>query len=174
MRQVIVKPHDLVLSLKLALRGGRRYTFSNLGKELALSPSEAHAAADRLTQAGLLLADRSEGLIATKPALRDFVLNGVKYVYPATLGPPTRGMPTAESGPTLREQIISSDDGATVWPLSTGASRGPALCPLYPGAPKAALLDPQLYEILSLIDALRIGPARTRELAVSEVTRLLS
>ncbi len=38
--------------------------------------------------------------------------------------------------------------------------------PLYASAPGAAIEDPALYELLALLDALRIGRARERRMAV--------
>jgi hypothetical protein len=40
---------------------------------------------------------------------------------------------------------------------------------LHPSAPQAARKDPALYEILALIDALREGMVRERQLAEAEL-----
>jgi hypothetical protein len=42
---------------------------------------------------------------------------------------------------------------------------GLALTPLSPSVPLAASLDPQLYELLGLVDALRVGRIREQQLA---------
>jgi hypothetical protein len=43
---------------------------------------------------------------------------------------------------------------------------GLSLIPLYPSVPLAANLDnPQLYELLGLVDALRVGRIREQQLA---------
>ena len=52
-----------------------------------------------------------------------------------------------------------------VWPYPTGSQRGTSFEPLYKQAPKAALRDSGLYELLALVDALRDGRARERKLA---------
>jgi hypothetical protein len=41
--------------------------------------------------------------------------------------------------------------------------------PLYRSVPNAARADKQLYELLALVDAIRSGRARERELAVKEL-----
>ncbi|MEG7523780.1 MAG: hypothetical protein M3H12_11860 [Chromatiales bacterium] len=41
--------------------------------------------------------------------------------------------------------------------------------PLYKSAPGAAKRDPALYELLVLVDAIRGGRARERELAIKEL-----
>ena len=46
-----------------------------------------------------------------------------------------------------------------------------SLCPLYPSVPLACLRDARLYQMLSLIDALRAGAARERELAMSHLAK---
>jgi hypothetical protein len=48
------------------------------------------------------------------------------------------------------------------------------LAPLYRSAPEAALRDPQLYELLVLVDAMRAGRARERKLASDELGRRLT
>jgi hypothetical protein len=48
--------------------------------------------------------------------------------------------------------------------------RGYSLVPLYKRAALAALADPQLYELLSLVDALRDGRIRERKLALEMLT----
>jgi hypothetical protein len=174
MRQVIVKPHDIVLALKVALRRERRFTFAALAGELAISPSEAHASTRRLALAGLMLSGRDEGFTPVKPALREFVVHGVRYAYPATIGAMTRGIPTGAAGPSLKLILVRSEEGPPVWPHANGEARGPSLCPLYPGVPLAAGNDPELYEVLTLIDALRMGGARERELATPELYKWLS
>jgi hypothetical protein len=46
---------------------------------------------------------------------------------------------------------------------------------LYRTVPQAALRDPYLYEVLALIDAMRDGKSRERQIAVQELkTRLQS
>jgi hypothetical protein len=57
--------------------------------------------------------------------------------------------------------------------VAADAVRGLTLEPLHKAAPKAARQDPVLYELLALIDALRDGRARERQLAERELTARL-
>jgi hypothetical protein len=41
--------------------------------------------------------------------------------------------------------------------------------PLYKNVPEAARRDPKLYELLALVDAIRDGRAREREIAIDEL-----
>jgi hypothetical protein len=43
--------------------------------------------------------------------------------------------------------------------------RGVSLLPLYPTVPQASRNDPRLHDALALVDALRAGAAREREMA---------
>ena len=60
-----------------------------------------------------------------------------------------------------------------VWPSAKGTMRGQSILPLYPSVPDAVNNDNQLHELLSLVDALRIGKARERKLAIEELTNRL-
>jgi hypothetical protein len=60
-----------------------------------------------------------------------------------------------------------------VWPNAEGSVRGLTLEPLHKAAPKAAQHDPVLYELLALIDAIRDGRTRERQLAERELTARL-
>ncbi len=82
-------------------------------------------------------------------------------------------MPTAYAAPPLSEHI-SSEDLPPVWPDPDGTVRGLALEPLYRTAPQAAKADPKLYQLLALVDALRMGRARERKLAEDELKQRLS
>jgi hypothetical protein len=59
---------------------------------------------------------------------------------------------------------------APVWLQATGDTRGRAVAPLHGAAANLARSDPWMYEMLSLVDALRVGDSRTRRLA-SELLR---
>jgi hypothetical protein len=98
-----------------------------------------------------------------KTSLIDFLLKGVPYAFPAELGPETRGVPTAHAAPPLDADFSSSD--ALVWPFVDGKRRGASVEPLFEGAPMLAQSNQALYELLALVDALRVGQARERELA---------
>ena len=45
--------------------------------------------------------------------------------------------------------------------------RGESISPIYPSAPEAAAQDSLLYELLALVDVIRIGDTRSRNLAVA-------
>lgn len=160
---------DVVVALKLALNheGG---SYAELASSLGLSASQVHAAVRRARGAGLLLPDSRK---VNRRALIEFLVHGLKYVFPAKRGPIVRGMPTAHSAPPLNESIVG-DDAPVVWPDPSGTVRGESIEPLHKGVPSASRTDNKLYQSLSLVDAIRAGRARERNLAAKKLEAMLS
>jgi len=165
-----LKPQDIVILLKLVSLGDRPWSYNVLAVELAMSPSEVHSGVKRAAAARLLDPQRNVPILR---ALQEFLVHGVKYAFPPDRGPLTRGLPTAYAAPPLNTLIVLPDEPPPVWPDPEGKVRGYAFSPLYPSVPKAAVQDPLLYELLALVDAIRDGRARERELAIKELTARL-
>jgi hypothetical protein len=55
-----------------------------------------------------------------------------------------------------------------------GETRGFSIEPLHPSAPKVAVRDPDFYAVLALVDALRLGDNRERDLAGKELHRIFT
>lgn len=172
-----LKGQDILASLLLSLGMGPRWTYAELARELGMSVGGAHMAVRRAREAGLLVGD-PDG--ADKPAARRktllaFLEHGVPIAFHTSPGKLVRGVPTAHSAPPLVGRIAaSSSELPLVWPDAEGTVRGRRVEPLYRSAPGIARRNPQMYELLALIDALRCGAARERALAVEQLrTRLL-
>lgn len=163
---MVAKSLDVFVALKF-LAGAVGKTYAQLSKELGLSASEVHAAVRRCVDAGLLDESSHE---ARRKALEDYLLHGVQYAFPAKRGPVVRGMPTAYAAPPLSLEI-SSDELPPVWEDPDGTTRGYAVEPLYRSVPRAAKSDAQLYALLALVDALRLGRARERKTAEDELKK---
>ncbi len=161
----MLQPVDILVCLKLTLEGGVTKSFEDLAGELTIGSSSIHRAVHRATDAGLL----STGRTVNRPALLEFLLHGVRYAFYVKPGALTRGFPTAHAAPPLSQLITPSND-VPVWPDPEGTTRGYKVAPLHEAASKAAKRDPKLYELLALVDALRIGRARERKLAQDELT----
>ena len=82
-------------------------------------------------------------------------------------------MPTAHSAPPLSKRILANGE-ALVWPDPEGTLRGQSIRPLYATVPSAARNDQKLYELLALVDAIRVGKARERKLAEEELGKRLA
>lgn len=161
-------PQDVLVALKLALRD-EPLSYAQLAHELGLSPSQAHAAVQRAGQAKLLDARTKK---VNRAALAEFLLHGLKYMCPAQPGPVVRGLPTAHSAPPLCE-VFADAAAPVVWPDPEGDVRGESIEPLYKSAPAAARRDPDLYASLALLDAIRSGRARERQVASEKLKRMI-
>lgn len=161
----VTKPQDILVALKICLSGLDR-TFAVLAHELGMSASEVHASCSRLIEARLL--DPGTRTIR-RAALLEFLRFGVPYAYPTQPREVSRGVPTAWAAPVMAGKITADEDMVPVWPDPDGTRRGTAVDPLYRSVPGAARNDPALYDLLALVDALRIGRARERKLAEDEL-----
>lgn len=166
---MVIKPQDIVVALKLALDVSLP-SYAILGQSLGMSASEVHAAVRRLIDARLV---DPESKKVRREALRNFLVHGVPYAFPASPKGVSRGMPTAWAAPAMSGQV-QSDQLPPVWPDPDGQVQGVAVQPLYPSVPGAARRDPALYHLLALVDALRIGRARERSLAEKEIGQHLN
>ena len=167
---MFTKPQDIVVALKLALVDGHS-SYAELGQSLGMSASEVHAAVRRLQSARLVNPDSKEVL---REALRNFLVHGVPHAFPAQPKEITRGLPTAWAAPALAGSFNVTDQTPPVWPDPEGRVQGAAVKPLYASVPSAARRDPELYNLLALVDALRIGRARERALAEKEIGERLN
>ena len=159
------KPQDIVVALKLCLNAASR-SYADLGKSLGMSASEVHAAVRRLMEARLVDPDTKE---VRRESLCNFLVHGVPFAFPASPKEVTRGMPTAWAAPVMSEKFAATEQPPPVWPDPKGKITGAFVEPLYPSVPGAARRDSALYDLLALVDALRIGRARERNLAQKEI-----
>jgi len=168
---MFMKAQDVVVALDLARDRDRSASYADRAKRLGMSASEVHAAVRRLVEARLLDPD-SKG-IRRKPFL-DFLVHGVPFAFAVSPKELTRGLPTAWAAPPLSGRIAASEENPPVWPDPEGSVQGQAIRPLYRSVPKAAKSDPELYDLLALVDALRIGRVRERKLASEELSERLN
>lgn len=167
---MVTKPQDIVVALKLALAVAPRPSYADLAADLGMSASEVHAAVRRLGEARLLDPETQE---VRREALRNFLVHGVPHAFPVHARAVTRGVPTAWAAPAMAGKISAGEQIPPVWPDPDGKVQGAAVQPLYSSVPHAASRDPALYDLLALVDALRLGRARERALAEKELGKRL-
>ncbi|MDO8279440.1 MAG: hypothetical protein Q7T63_15085 [Burkholderiaceae bacterium] len=172
-KQMSLKPQDLVVAVKLAANRNRDFVLATLAEELGMAVSVVHGSIKRAEQARLL--SRSGGSVrAIQSAVREFLIHGAKYAFPAHLGSMGRGTPTSVGAPALQAFFDPSKVLTPVWPDADGVAWGPTVVPLHSSVPRAASRDKELYDLLALLDAIRMGAARERELAAAAIEDKLS
>jgi hypothetical protein len=181
----MLKPQDVVLLLKLLANPNHlKWSQAQIAMHLCISVSEINAGIKRLIASGLLqiatpmliihpdlnqslhLKKQSEKLYKlVLVACEEFLISGVKYIFPVQLGEITAGIETSYAAPIMKTHIISND--SIVWPYAEGTRRGMSLEPLYTSVPRSISLFPDqiFYDLLCLIDVLRHGRSRERVLA---------
>ncbi|MCX6853884.1 MAG: MarR family transcriptional regulator, partial [Verrucomicrobia bacterium] len=171
----MLKPHDIVIALKLLQATEESVpTYAELASALKMSASEAHSSVARGLEAGLLRKPLLESTrtmpIPVRAALAEFLVSGVKFVWPAVRGPVTRGIPTAGSLPTVASLLgMPQPELPLVWPYAEGTLRGESVEPLYPRAAAVVAGDAALHEWLALIDILRLKTGREAALAAAAI-----
>lgn len=163
-----LKPQDIVVLLKLVTFGKKSWTLTALSKSLAMPLSSLNQALARVHACNLYNRRRH---IVLPQALEEFLVHGIRYVFPAARGPIVRGIPTASAAPPLNKVMDAEAlSWPPVWAEPRGTQQGYAIIPLFSGVQQIASEDPPLYELLALVDALREGRARERQLAAAELS----
>ena len=169
----MLKSQDVLILLKLVAIDDRPWSYAPLAVELSMSPSQVHGGIKRAIASRLAI-QQEDGIIPNIRNLKEFLIHGLKYVFPVKRGELVRGIPTGYAAPPLNGIFIGSgNEPPPVWPFPEGEVRGISFSPLSTHVPQAALADNNLYELLVLIDAIRGGRAREQKIAVDELeTRL--
>jgi len=172
---MILKPQDIVVVLKLVALNGRPWSYVRLANELSMSASEINAGVKRALQARLLV-QLGEGKqpCSNRKAVEEFLIHGVKFAFPPDHGPIVRGMKTSYAVSPIADQLVLDEINPPVWPYAEGKDRGQSLSPLYRSVPMAAEQDGALYELLALVDAIRDGRARERKIAETMLMQRLN
>lgn len=186
-RKIMLKPQDVVLLLKLlANQEALKWSQAQMAMNSCVSVSEINAGIKRLIEAGLLCI--AEPVLVDLPTLNsqlyskqhinrlyqpilkrceEFLISGVKYMFPVKLGAMTVGIETSYAAPILKGFTSLGSDPIPVWPYAEGKQRGMSLQPLYPSVPKSVTLFPDVafYDLLCLVDVLRQGNYREQRKA---------
>ena len=162
-----MRPQDVLILLKIITLGHQNWRYSDIAQSLHISQSEVAEALNRSMLARLVDGSKKRVFVTS---IIEFLVHGLKYVFPAQPGATVRGIPTGHSAKPLKD-IIESDREVYVWPSPIGNMRGQAIVPLYPSIIEAIRKDPMLYELLAVRDAIRVGKAREQKAAIDELTK---
>lgn len=174
----MLKPQDIVILLKVISnslvkeRQSEIWSQSRLALHLCMSASEVHAGINRLNLSQLLarvsVDSNKDRFLPIKENCEECLISAVKYFIPARIETYTRGIVTSYAAPIFKKYILIGEDPVPVWPYAEGDQRGLALEPLYRSVPQSIIQypDPNFYELLVLIDAIRSGKIRERNIAI--------
>ena len=166
----MLKAQDIVILLKLLANADHlNWPQHQLATHLCLSPSAINASLVRLNKSGLLqfgIDHKRYQLVI--PACEELLIYGIKYFFPAELGEHTSGIATSYAAPVFKGKIVLGQEAIPVWPAAEGKERGIGLEPLYHCVPASLIRypDQSFYDLLALVDALRSGRARERNMAM--------
>ncbi len=149
------------------------YTVRGLEKTTGISKTQIADSLRRCTDIGLAKKDRKYGVPrSNKKSLLEFVIYGIKYVFPVKMTELTRGIATSFSAPVLNEKLFSSGELIAVWPDERAKSKGLKVLPLFHTVPYAVRQDGDLYAMLALVDAIRLGNPREAGLAANMLEKI--
>ena len=157
----MLKGEDVTVLLKLTT-AQPPWTLRSLESDIAIPRSVIQRSLVRLAESRLYVPQLRRANLARA---EEFLTHAVQYCFPAVLGGETRGIPTAWAARPLSDELAPYDDLPPVWPDALGEHRGLTLQPLHRSATEIARRDPALAELLALVDGLRAGDARVRNLA---------
>lgn len=158
----VVKDSDIYVISGL-LAHDEAWSYRSLAERLRVPHAVVQRALKRAKGADLYVAERRGVHL---PHFEEFALHALRFVAPARLGALVPGVLAAWAAEPMASAIRSSgDEPPPVWPYARGRIRGQAIEPLHAAAPDAAADWPELGELLALLDSLRAGDVRVRQVA---------
>ena len=87
-----------------------------------------------------------------------------------------KGIPTGIAAPIFKDKMVLGDEPIHVWPYVHGTMKGIAIEPLFNNVAKsvAMTVDEDFYALLSLLDAIRAGRAREKNMAIKMLKEILN
>lgn len=150
------------------------FSLRSLENVLDISKSEISNSLRRSIESGLAIDNHHTGRPSpNRRGLRDFIVHGLKYVFPVKAMQMTRGMPTAFGAPILQNLVQSAGNLLYVWPDFESSDMGLSIEPLFKTVPEACRYDNYLYGCLALVDAIRTGNPRESNIAIDAIDRVL-
>jgi hypothetical protein len=164
-----MRPQDIVVLMKIIAQRSDDWRNIDIANAISLSPSEVSEALNRSKIAGLIDSGRKKVNINS---FTEFLIYGLKYVFPVEPGAIVKGIPTAHSASPIKEHISAGSDNF-VWAYAKGSHRGQAIEPLYKTVPKIVQADSLFYELLTIADTFRVGRVREIKIAIDELNKRL-
>lgn len=165
----MLRPQEIFILVALANHGDAGWTYDGLASELDMAPSQVFKSLERAEQAALFYKAKRRVI---RRNLIEFLIHGAKYAFSVKPGRLMRGIPAGWQVPGLRELMTEPTD-SLVWPSATGTVRGQSIEPLHESLPDVASRNPELHAQFALVDIIRVGSARERDVAARELERRL-
>ena len=166
-----MKSQDILILLKLisiSKSKQEKWSYEEISNAFDISLSTVHKSINSLRDSGFLNAKKINLF-----AVNEFLVHGLKYVFPVTPGPIVRGFRTVHTPPFNNDKLSSQLD-IFVWPHPEGDKKGFSVEPLYKTVPEAFRSDEVFYQLLCIVDALRIGRAREKKEALNLLELILN
>ena len=163
-----MRPQDVAILLKIISLDGKPWQMAGLSNLLRISASEISESLNRSQIANLIDYHKKN---VNRQNFFEFLEHGVSYVFPQQPGAMVRGLPTAHSHPSMKEVFIS--DINYVWPDNKGTIMGLMIEPFYPKQVEAAKEDEVYYNLLAMVDVIRVGKVREVKYAINEMKKFV-
>ena len=162
-----LKPQDTILALKYwsLKQSNVDGSVGDIVESTGISASEVSKGTRRLISANLVV-ERDASFFAESGALLEWLSYGIRYAYPQKSVGYGRGTATSWNCPILQSEMTPPTP-AWVWPVSGGEVEGILIQPFHGSVPFAASEDKLLYQVMSLLEAIRGG--KPGELAIARV-----
>lgn len=173
MEQVLLRPLDVIVLLNIVLKE-KSWTIEEVATDLSTAKSAVHRSLKRAAVARLYIPSTKS---VNKNNLIEFINHGIKFCFPAQRSSIAMGIPTAYSGPPLKKKIAASKEAIPlIWPSAQFPEvKGESIAPLekITVMEKIYQSNPKLYEVLTLVDAVRVGSTREIESARKMISKIL-
>ena len=148
-------------------------TLVNLEKATGISKSQVSLSMQRCQALKLVVLDlNTDKVFVNKKGFKE-ISEVLKYFFPPERGNNVKGIPTSYSSPFLYQSIKTIKGIPLVWPDPMGFVFGESIQPIYKTVPYAVKFDPLLYEIMCLLDSIRLDIPREKSLASNRLDSIL-
>lgn len=158
--------------------GGVVPKYADLAAHMNVPASAVHTAVKRLIDARLMTSGTEGRPRILVEQTIEFICFGASYVFPAKIGPVSLGLPTGAHASPMSEVLNVSEDMKLVWASPAGSFRGESISPIHHKLPDLALQDESIYRLGVIVDSIRVGGARekniARDLVKSEIPNLMA
>lgn len=164
----MLRGQDILVLLKIIAKDSKPWQSKDLAAELFISPAEISLSLNRCVNARLLSEDKKT---VYRQSFMEFIQYAIQYIFPAMPGAMSNGVLTGHSHPVMAKQF--HPELKYVWPDATAPDRGLSIEPLYKTVVQSARQDPALYNMLAMIDVLRVGRVREKKVALEKLNKYI-